>query len=283
MIEAKVICDSLNVTESGESSRLTTMELEMPRFILAEFNTHRVFSRNSASSRAIPFWKQVHKIIDDPFVPEVFMENKPGMQAAVPIEDQDRARDIWLSARDAAVVCAKDLGDPDGMNVHKQWVNRLLEPFMWHKVIVSSVEWDNFFVQRCDPAAQPEMFKLAVAMRDALVMSEPVKVVDGWHLPYVTGAEEVCDAIVMYARDNPDRSVVPSWISAANCARVSYLNHDGVIDVGSNLDLYARLLEGKHASPLEHVAAPVSGKDHSVQGNRNFGPHWIQLRQVIGM
>ena len=52
-IKAVIAADSINV----KGKRITTFIVTMPRIVLAELNTHRVFSRNSASSRAIPFTK----------------------------------------------------------------------------------------------------------------------------------------------------------------------------------------------------------------------------------
>lgn len=101
---AQVIADS--VTETG--ARLTTLELTFPRLVLAEFNTHRVFSRNSASSRAIPVSKQIAKVIDFPYVPSTFGANQPGMQASVDLEGQkaEDAKAAWLVAKNDAVLGA---------------------------------------------------------------------------------------------------------------------------------------------------------------------------------
>lgn len=259
-ISASIILDS----ECG-GSRLTTMELEFPRFILAEFNTHRVFSRNSASSRAIPVAKILERVVKDPYIPIKWGSNRPGMQAGDVLPDQSSSwcEENWLTARDQAVFYVQRLLDE---GLHKQWANRLLEPFMWHKVIVTSSEWENFFDQRCSPLAQPEMEELARQMRDALYNSEPQELAEyQWHLPYVTGYDETEIPVL----DQPA-------VSAARCARVSYLNHDGKRDLSADTGLYDKLLAGQHASPLEHPAkASPRGS-----GDRNFGPYWLQLRQL---
>lgn len=240
---AKIVLDSIN--EVGD--RLTTMEVTFPRFVLAEFNTHRVFSRNSASSRAIPFEKQLARIRDDPFVPVYWGKNQPGMQASVELEGTERemAVEDWLKARDDVVGHALELYHA---GVHKQTVNRLLEPWMWHTVIVTATEWSNFFALRANEMAQPEIRVIAEMMLQLYETSEPQTVKrDEWHMPYIQPAE------ADWARENPEDA---GKISAARCARVSYLTHDGKRDLGADLTLYERLVTGGHMSPLEHVATP---------------------------
>lgn len=149
-ISAEVIADS--ITEQGH--RLTTMKLVFPRYILAELNTHRMFSRNSASSRAIPFEKMVKAVQDDPFVPIAWQRDHKGMQGTEYITDETQLRlntDAWLNARDNAVSSASYLNHAVHAkgDVSKQLCNRLLEPFMWHTVLVSATEWENFFALRC--------------------------------------------------------------------------------------------------------------------------------------
>ena len=241
---ARVVADSI---EPFGKYRLTTLEVVMPRIVLAEFNTHRKFSRSSASSRAIPISNQIRKVLDDPFMPLEWGSNQPGMQAGDQIDDdaQRRARLSWLHARNKAVEAAQSL---DKIGVHKQIVNRLLEPFMWHTVIVSSTEWDNFFSQRCSPLAQPEIRLTAEAMLDALDNSTPAMLTHGeWHVPYIQD-----DELYLPWEDKV-------MLSTARCARVSYLNHDGVRDLDADIALYKRLVtaDPPHASPLEHVARPA--------------------------
>ena len=241
----------------------------MHRFMLAELNTHRVFSRNSASSRAIPVARQIERVLDDPAMPVEFGGKQAGMQAGPPLEGAalDAARIAWLDARDAAVESARQLA---ALGVHKQVVNRLLEPFMWHTVIVTATDWDGFWLQRCSPLAQPEIRIVAGAMRDAFDASTPAPVEPGeWHLPFITGADraEVSDIDVLRK------------ISAARCGRVSYLNHAGRRDLDDDLRLYARFVEAQpaHASPLEHVATPAD-PGRLPAGNLRG---WIQLRHLV--
>lgn len=243
MTEAKIILDSI----SPEGHRLTTMEVTFHRFVLAEFNTHRMFSRNSASSRAIPVKKQIERIRENPAIPVEFGTNQPGMQAGPPLEGHALETAIldWKAAAAQAVRWAEDLME---QGVHKQVANRLLEPFMWHTVIVTATEWDNFFGLRANPMAQPEIRVAAEMMLDAYKNSTPTRLEYGeWHTPYIQPEE--------YEEFNLD---LRKQVSAARCARVSYLTHDGVRDVDKDLELFARLTEASppHASPLEHVATP---------------------------
>lgn len=244
MIYAKVIADSVN----GSGNRLTTMEVQMHRFILAEFNTHRVFSRNSASSRAIPIEKQIAKISKNPAYPFEWGSNKSGMQAGEPLnlKDAKKAKKIWKRASRKAMKYTRQLED---IGVHKQIANRILEPYMWHTVIVSSTEWNNFFDQRCSPLAQPEIRMAANAMKDAYLNSVPFFMVTGeFHLPYIQPEEWSL----------PDK--MKAKISIARCARVSYLTHDNVRSMDKDLALFDRLVsaEPPHWSPMEHVATPMT-------------------------
>ncbi|MEO2108520.1 MAG: FAD-dependent thymidylate synthase [Actinomycetota bacterium] len=260
---ATVVADSV----SPDGVRVTTIEVTLHRFVLAELNTHRVFSRNSASSRAIPIGKQIARVETDPAMPVEFGANQRGMQAGAPLEGEEEkaAIDAWLRARDAAVDAVRVLDD---LGVHKQVANRILEPFMWHTVIVTATDWDGFWHQRCSPLAQPEIRVAAEAMREAFDASTPRAMAAGeWHTPYVRDDE----------LDLDDRT--KRRISAARCARVSYLTHDGRRDLSADEELYQRLVtaDPPHWSPLEHVATPaVDGE--AVLGNLRG---WHQLRHRL--
>lgn len=258
MIQAKVILDSI----SPNGDRLTTVEVEMHRFVLAELNTHRVFSRNSASSRAIPIEKQIKRIREDVAYPVEFGTAQPGMQADTPLEGFKEALGykVWKMASLGACGAAYAL---QKLGVHKQVANRLLEPFMWHKVIISSTEWDNFLALRDHEMAQPEIASLAYQMRLALDSSTPKQLEYGeWHMPYLTEEDSMLP---------PE---MQRKISAARCARVSYLTHDGKRSVDLDISLFLRLTEADpaHSSPLEHVATPSS---EETKGNFTG---WAQLR-----
>ena len=144
MINAKIIADSKN--EFGD--RITSMVVRFPRFILAEFNTHRMLSKNSASSRAIPTEKMLEMVMNDPFIPIAYQKEHKGMQGSEYLDARgvETSTSAWLVGRNWAVSQAKYLLDK---GVTKQIANRLLEPFMWHTVIVTATEWENFFALRC--------------------------------------------------------------------------------------------------------------------------------------
>lgn len=144
-ISSLIVADSVN--EFGH--RITTLELVYPRIIHGEIMTHRLFSRNSSSSRAVPFNKMVEAVETNPFIPIAWQKSHSGMQGTEYITDPfeiQRRVDAWLKARDAAVLQAKFLHE---MGTTKQICNRLLEPFMYHKVLVTSTEFSNFFNLRC--------------------------------------------------------------------------------------------------------------------------------------
>lgn len=158
-IEAKIVADSI-----CNGQRLTTLLCTFPRFILAEVNTHRVFSRNSASSRAIPFEKMVKMVEEDPFIPIAWQKDHKGMQGVEYItgaKEIEYRNNVWLNARDCSIRRAKNLNDKRSYpnndfdssyeygGVTKQLCNRLIEPYMWHTVLVTATEWDNFFNLRC--------------------------------------------------------------------------------------------------------------------------------------
>lgn len=285
-ISAKIILDSI----SPEGMRLTTAELTFHRFILAEFNTHRVFSRNSASSRAIPFSKQIKNVAESPALPVEYMYNQPGMQASEPLtpEDEAEAIRIILEHRDHAIKTAKALGNlgpinPDTgkpLGLHKQWTNRYLEPFMWHTVIVTATDFNNYFHQRCtefSPLAQPEIRAVSDLFIEEYRNSTPtILTTDQWHLPYIMPDEESLPL--------EDRIK----ISVARCARVSYLTHDGVRDIIKDFDLFNKLVtaDPPHWSPLEHVARPLNtgiratSLDVATRHIGNFNG-WVQYRHIL--
>jgi hypothetical protein len=253
---AKVIADSIN----DEGVRLTTFEVRFWRPVLAEFNTHCVLSRNSASSRAIPFRKQLAKVWREPATPIAWPLEQKGMQGGddLPVEQQTLAKHHWLRARDYAVDMAQELAT---LGVHKSVTNRLVEPFMWHTAVVTATAWENFFEQRCSPLAQPEIRAVAELMRDAREDSEPIhKKENAWHLPYLPDEDQETWKAIIERGDGHTRRVrsLAVMVSAARCARVSYLTQDGTRDIEKDLELYDRLVTARpaHWSPLEHVATP---------------------------
>jgi hypothetical protein len=282
---AKVICDSI----SDAGIRLTTMQLRYPRLIHSEVLTHRVFSRNGRSSRAVPFSVLVKEI---PYVPH-FMKNKPGMVASEEMEWEDRmvAERLWLNAAEYCQNVAQQLAD---LGVHKQWVNRMLEWFGYIDVLVTSTDWDNFFALRQDGGAQPEIIELANAMKDALDGSTPARApLTSWHLPYIDYAIDTMaaskflnqfidlDSMSLEYSGNQIMGVLKR-ISVARCARLTIKPFDGDGSIEKELDRYDKLMVSRpvHASPAEHIATPDTLTSIYKHEWGNFYG-WRQFRKMI--
>ena len=265
-IQAQIIADSFNPA----GCRLTTFIIEFPRIVLAELNTHRVLSKNSASSRAIPFEKMLEMATKNPFIPIRFQKDHKGMQGTEyyeGVEHQTCVED-WLKARDSAIGSALNFSLP----VTKQLRNRLLEPFMWHKVILSSTELENFFALRAHADAEIHISRLAEEMLVAYNASEPKYLNGGeWHIPF---GDQIDEPRLITVLSTSNGGYAPSpfqiedakkKIAVARCARISYLNFEGRDDYKADIELCNRLFANnpKHLSPTEHVAQAMSGKEWS--------------------
>lgn len=275
--KAIIVADTLNSSDE----RLTTMITRFPRCILAEVNTHRVFSRNSASSRARSVKTTIKAVMDDPYVP-LFTRNHKGMGGEIITDgvEIENARHYWLDARDDAVkselrmLVGDTMGEihaadyeriidayyekiyniPDSEkepqymiapDVHKQNANRLIEPFMWHEALITSSYWDNFYNLRISDFAQPEIHALACLMRAAQNASKPVH--SNVHIPFVS-IDEYENGFNDW---NELRGVLMD--SASECARISYKDRSKTAK-SDNKALAERLLHDGHMSPLEHQA-----------------------------
>lgn len=269
-VNAKIIAHS----RSPGSPDLITMQVRFPWWLLPEMNTHRVFSRNYGSTRAIPISKLIDEAVNDPALPIKWTSHRPGMQGGddLSTEQIEWAEDAYLEARDHAVKGAQAMLD---LGIAKQNANRLLMPFIHVEGIVTATEWDNFFALRCHHDADPTMRALAEAMRDAIALSKPIE--NRWHLPYLTQKEKweagVFEGVPYDAEAQFSHLAL---ISAARCARVSYLLHDGSApDIEKDLALAKKLLESKHMSPSEHQAVAAPG-----HWSRNFNG-WRQHRKML--
>jgi Thymidylate synthase complementing protein len=278
-ISAKVIADSYHKVDE----RITTMLLRYPRFIHAEFMTHRQFSRNASSSRAIPVEKMIQDIISDPAMPVHWGKNQKGMQAGDECTETVNARsffdlshdvnftreDAWIAAMHKAIAIARAFSEA---GYHKQVVNRLLEPFMHINVLVTATEWSNFFALRDHEAAEPHIRMLAQAMKKAMDESEPTYLSFGeWHLPFIGHEDEEDYSVAELIR-----------ISVARCARLSYLTFEGQRStLTGDLELYKKLVESPpiHASPAEHQAMPDPYGEYRAKWG-NF-QHWAQYRKLL--
>lgn len=284
-ITATIIADSV----SPEGKRLTTFQLRYPRFIHAEFMTHRVFSRNASSSRAIPVQRMIEDLRRDPAMPIYWGSNKPGMQAGTELDPDeiDVCKSIWLNAMETAISRVEWLMRN---NLHKQIANRILEPWAHINVVVTATEWANFFALRAHPDAQPEIKALAEAMMAAMGQSDPRLLASGqWHLPYITEAE--ADYTSFDGVKDKGLELLKK-VSVARCARVSYLTHDGrYTSVKEDLALYEKLVVSQplHASPAEHQATPDEALDFRPDGTHEWARSdlhgnlqgWIQHRKLL--
>lgn len=259
MISAKVIEDS--TSDSGD--RLTTLQLLYPRFIHSELMTHRVFSRNASSSRAIPVKKMLEMIRNEPAMPIHWGLNQPGMQAHEQLVGSHltHAKDLWLQAANSAATIAEQM---QNLGLHKQVANRILEPFQHISVVLTATEFDNWDELRDHADADPNIHELARQIKVAREASTPTFLEYGeWHLPYVT-EDERNDA---YFADKPE---LLRQISAARCCRVSYLKHDGTAaSIADDLALCEKLAGARpiHASPFEHQGTPMPDTEPQVYFN----------------
>lgn len=255
LITARIIADSI----SPEGQRMTTMEIEYPRFILAELNTHRMLSKNSASSRAIPVKAMHDHIRENTAGPVHWGINQAGMKAkeCLDVEDTVEALLIWEQARDCALDFAGQLAD---LNLHKQVTNRITEPWMTMKTVISGTEWRNFWWLRAHADAQPEIHELATKMMTAYTKSTPQLLQPGeWHVPYVNTYRDTRTGVLHYL-DSKDAYITPEEarvISSSCCAQVSYRKNDDSYEKA--LKIYRQLIESEpaHASPVEHQATPM--------------------------
>lgn len=307
-ITAKVIKDSVN----PNGIRITTMELEYPRFIHSEFMTHRVFSRNSASSRAIPISKIIEQVENNPAMPVHWGKNQAGMQAKEELQgtEKEAAKQSWIASAKEAASRAKVMQQ---IGLHKQVVNRILEPYQIMKVLVTATEWENFFWLRNHADAQPEIKALAIAMKQAMNSSEPEKLEYGmWHLPFIetsiVSSETLDGKVYNYqVYINPEGGFYTLdqaiKVACSSCAQISYRKLDTSLEKA--VDIYKKLVESEpvHASSFEHVAKAMqktewpqyvspdvwidveeSGITHAdregLYWSGNFRG-WIQYRQLI--
>ena len=271
-ISAEIIADSI-----CKGHRITSMVITIPRIVLAEFNTHRALSRNSSSSRAIPFTKMVEEVEQNPFIPLRWQKDHSGMQGTEYFTENEATslslKSQWLDARNYAVHRAKQLND---RKVTKQICNRLLEPFMYQTIICTATEWENFIALRAHTDAEIHIQEAAYKVLEALNKSTPIeKGIGEYHIPfgdkfYMPALEIVCEQTGLSIES------VMTRVAIARCARVSYLNFEGKDDYYADIKLFDRLAEAGHMSPFEHVA--IAMNDHNHYGNF---VGWKQYRQLI--
>lgn len=242
MITVKILADSIN--PSG--TRLTSWLLTYPRFIHSEFLTHRVFSRNAASSRAIPYKKMADIINDNPAMPERWPKEQKGMQGGEELDGQTKFN-IQSDWRTSSLNALNFADSFHKQGLHKSLCNRLLEPWAHITVIATATDHSNFFALRAHPAAMPEFQVLAYRMLDQYLKSGvEVKQWGDWHIPKFS-----------------DEVLGLSWegylkVATAHCARLSYLTHEGEYSIDADIALHDRLMESGHWSPFEHCAQAIN-------------------------
>jgi thymidylate synthase ThyX len=240
---------------------LTTYKLRFPRIILAEFNTHRAFSRNAKSSRAVPIKRMLREVRENPYSPPEwrYKNEAGGMQPGelMSFADTQKSEYLWNIARHRALECAEEL---DELGATKEHVNRLLEPFSWTDVVMTTTRIKNFNALRLDNSAQIDIRILAQKMLEAAEDSVPTELKVGqWHKPFCTLGE-------------------PVEASVARCARVSYVDHYGRNpSLEADLALYESLLSMYHLSPFEHQAKVGGMGDFK----GNFSGNWRQNRKLV--
>lgn len=276
-IYAEVIEDTIHGT-----ARLTTLKIRYHRMIHAEMLRHRAHSRGAASSRAIPVAKMAARATAEPLH---WGLNQAGMQASTELTGWRlwAVKKVWRLSRRIAQRLSRLLA---WLGAHKQIANRVTEPYQWMEEVISGTDWDNYFNLRAHDAAQPEIRAIAEAIREAMRASTPRRVVgeygpddvNNWHLPFITAEER---AGVHDSRGGVYNAVFLAKLSAARCARVSYLNHDGSNpDTAKDLALFARLTadpKAIHASPMEHQAYCLASSGSRCRNYRG----WRQFRAVV--
>jgi thymidylate synthase ThyX len=265
MFEVKILADSMS---AENKSRLTTALMTYPRMVHSEHLRHRAFSFNVASSRAIPVEKILKAASLDPVIPIHFGAAQKGMQAFNEVADntKSKALEIILRHSQYAIQMANELLE---LGLHKQVVNRYIEPFSWCTVICSGTDraWRHFYSLRCHEMAEPHIRYIAEITYDAMEESKPKILQEGeLHLP-------------LFGFDNDDEitdNYEKMKISSARCARVSYLTHHGLRDTSEDIRLFETLVSGRHWSPLEHPAICC------LEGNGgNYGKGWTQFRKTF--
>lgn len=273
---AKVIADS-----SFSNSRLITLEIELHRFILPEFNTHRSISRNFQSSRAVPVKQMIEQVRNDPAMPVHWGLNEPGMVANQQLEGYTLVdvKGEWMQAAMNAADSAEFMSDE---GAHKQIVNRILEPFMWTRGVATATmdDWKAFLKLRLHKDAQPEIKALAYEIGQAIINSSSAELSDGdWHMPYFGDG---------YYLKGCGIDVEEAVMISASCAgQVSYRKLDDSLEKAKKIyDMLNLPSEGvypenpPHFSPTEHQVIFERGSCKSLSGN--FHKHgFIQYRKAL--
>lgn len=252
--KADIVADSIN----KNGNRVTTFLLTYPRFIHSEIMTHRAFSRNAASSRAIPIDKIIEQVENNPAMPIRWGKNGKGMQdhGSFSETESEICKQKWIQAAKSAVEQAKMLRDA---GLHKQLVNRVLEPYMWMTTLCTATEWENFFALRLHKDAQPEFQYLSYIMLQNYLANDPKKCDWGdWHIPFGDKIDDKYDSLTKIK------------VAVARAARTSYLTVGGEISVEKDVKLHDALASSGHWSPFEHCCTAVQHTVGNFKGWRQY-------------
>lgn len=270
-------------TNARRTAKAVTFAFEYPRFIHAELMTHRLFSRNAASSRAVPVKALVDMVYNRPAMPTHWGKNQPGMSANEECNNPvEVLPNVFLPREQAWQYGASFAGNLalafDKAGYHKQIVNRLTEPFQRFRVLVTTTELDNFLHLRYHKDAQPEIQKVAQGVANllqyvddglemALGVAEPEVLYPGeWHTPYVDHERDENGSLLYYVEEEDEYSSGNKLyltleealkISSSCAAQISYRKLDDSITKA--ISVYDRLVtsEPVHASPFEHQCTPM--------------------------
>ena len=267
-IQATILADSINVA----GIRLVTFHLRYPFALHHQFMTHRIFSRNGSSSRAIPVETLIDDVRNDPYIPEGLAANKAGMVPGDELDEETKMEILRLHEehRKFSILTALRISK---LGAHKQYANQYLNLHRHIDMVVSSTDWDNFLDQRMASDAREEIRVLAEIICSKLIDSDPRLLKDGeWHLPFILPEDRLVESV--------DRCV---GRSAARCARTSYKKHDkSDATWDEDMTLYYRLIQMKHMSPLEHQAKADSRiRDLDIRRSGNFLLGWVQHRKQV--
>lgn len=273
--DSKVIAHSI----SSLGNEIITYEVTIPKWMVAEWNTHKVeIERNSASSRAVPTKVIIDMIEEFPCLP-IWRYNQSGMTPAGPLneEDTEYANKVWLETRDLVIEQVQKLQSlPSGRSVAKGTANRPLEFVMWTKVVTTftgggKIGINNFFGLRDTEAAQPEFGVVAHMMHDQWHSSKPVERL--WHLPYITGELE---GIGIKTEEELEKLGIDLAImSSARCGRVTHYRQGLEYSLEEDISRGKSFADNGHFSPLRHASR---AGDNKWYGNF-YG--WEQVSKII--
>lgn len=265
--KAGIAARVLNKSVAPDGTVITSFELEYSRMIHSELMTHKMFSRNAASSRAIPVAKTIESVRNSPAMPVEWGKNKAGMQADGEIDDPEAAKWMWIQAAKQAADRAEQMA---AMGLHKQVVNRVLEPYVFMKTVLTATEYDNFYWLRDHPDADPTIHELARCMKEATESVHATPLFPGeWHFAYVDTDVGFSHATYRIGDEEIDLETAKK-IDAACCAQVSFRKLDTTI--AKALEIYERLAGSVpvHASPFEHSATPMQEKYFEISDKIGF-------------